>query len=110
MLHSSVAAALVLIGTYTCAQAETGPCKPDQFNGLTCGEGPTLQDAADDLLVRLVNIALCVRRSGLRISSESGPLDRRLIEFIWELGEYAARGADIRERVFGPPLDADKVS
>ena len=40
MLHSSVAAALVLIGTYTCASAETGPCKPDQFNGFTCGEGP----------------------------------------------------------------------
>jgi hypothetical protein len=40
MLHASVAAALVLVGTYTCAQAETGPCKPDQFNGLTCGEGP----------------------------------------------------------------------
>ncbi len=40
MLHASVAAALVLVGTYTRAQAEAGPCKPDQFNGLTCGEGP----------------------------------------------------------------------
>ena len=38
MHRASVAAALVLIGA--CAQAETGPCKPDQFNGLTCGEGP----------------------------------------------------------------------
>jgi hypothetical protein len=40
MLNASVAAALVLVGTYICARAETGPCKPDQFNGLTCGEGP----------------------------------------------------------------------
>lgn len=40
MLHASVTAALVLVGTYTRAQAEAGPCKPDQFNGLTCGEGP----------------------------------------------------------------------
>jgi len=36
--RAPVAAALVLIGA--CAQAETGPCKPDQFNGLTCSEGP----------------------------------------------------------------------
>jgi hypothetical protein len=38
MHRASVAAALVLIGA--CAQAETGPCKPDQFNSLTCGVGP----------------------------------------------------------------------
>ena len=37
--RASIAAALVLIGVSACAQAETGPCKPDQFNGLTCGEG-----------------------------------------------------------------------
>jgi hypothetical protein len=38
MRRASVAAALVLIGAF--AQAETGPCKPDQFSGLTCGVGP----------------------------------------------------------------------
>jgi hypothetical protein len=38
MSRAFIAAALVLIGA--CAQAETGPCKPDQFNGLTCGVGP----------------------------------------------------------------------
>lgn len=40
MHRASIAVALVLIGACACAQAETGPCKPDQFNGLTCGEGP----------------------------------------------------------------------
>jgi hypothetical protein len=39
MQHASFAAALVLFGACTFARAETGPCKPDQFNGLTCGEG-----------------------------------------------------------------------
>jgi hypothetical protein len=40
MYRASVAAALVLIGACAGAQAETGPCKSDQFNGLTCGAGP----------------------------------------------------------------------
>jgi hypothetical protein len=52
MHRASVAAALVLIGACACAQAETGPCKPDQFNGLTCGEGP---GAARPLSIRKSN-------------------------------------------------------
>ena len=32
--------ALVLLSACVCAQAETGPCKPDAFEGLTCGQGP----------------------------------------------------------------------
>lgn len=40
-LHRAfVAAALVVIGTLTYARAEPGPCKPDPFDGLTCGVGP----------------------------------------------------------------------
>jgi hypothetical protein len=41
------------------------------------------------------------RSSGFRISCELGPIDLRLFEFIHELGEIAAGGGDIRERVFG---------
>jgi hypothetical protein len=78
--------------------------------GLTHGEGSTLQEAADDLVARLLNLVVCVRTSGLRFSIELGPLDRRLMEFIWELGECAASGADLRERVFGSPTDADTVT
>jgi len=40
MRFASVTAAMVLIGACVCARAETGPCKADQFHGLTCGEGP----------------------------------------------------------------------
>jgi hypothetical protein len=70
--------------------------------GLTYGVGGSLQDAADDLIARLMHIALGARRSGFRHASELGPPDHRLHEFIWEVGELAARGEDIRPRVFGP--------
>jgi hypothetical protein len=29
-----------------------------------------------------------------------------VLGFLWELGEIAARGEDIRNRVFGPPPEA----
>jgi hypothetical protein len=70
--------------------------------GVTHGNGRTLQEAADDLIARLAKFALAVRSSGFRYASELGPPDHRLLEFIWELGELAARGEDIRERVFAP--------
>ena len=69
--------------------------------GLTYGVGLSLQEAADDLIARLYGIAIGARSSGLRHASELGPPDRNLHEFIWELGELAARGEDIRPRVFG---------
>ncbi|MGH9250642.1 MAG: hypothetical protein ACRD0W_14120 [Acidimicrobiales bacterium] len=34
------------------------------------------------------------------MQAELGPPDRRVLEFLWELGELANRGGDIRERVF----------
>jgi hypothetical protein len=79
--------------------------------GLTHGEGSTPQEAADDLVARLLNLVLCARTSGLRFPSEFGPNDQclSLMQFIWELGECAARGEDIRERVFGSTTDADAV-
>jgi hypothetical protein len=70
------------------------------LGGQAHGEGDTLQEAADDLVVRLLNTALCFRASGIRMSLEL-PLDQRWLAFIWELGELAARGECIRPRVFG---------
>jgi hypothetical protein len=35
-------------------------------------------------------------------STELAP-DRRWLDFLWELGEIAARGGDIRQRLFGSP-------
>ena len=69
--------------------------------GLTYGVGFSLQAAADDLIARLVGIALGARASGFQHARELGPTDVNLAEFISELGELAARGEDIRPRVFG---------
>jgi hypothetical protein len=71
------------------------------LGGHVYGEGDTLQEAADDLVVRLLNAVLCFRASGFRISAELGPPDLRWLEFLWELGELTARGECIRSRVFG---------
>lgn len=68
--------------------------------GLTYGVGFSLQEAADDLIARLVGIALGARSSGFQHTNELGPPDMDLVEFISELGELAARGEDIRPRVF----------
>jgi hypothetical protein len=69
--------------------------------GLTYGVGFSLQEAADDLIARLVGIALGARSSGQQHASELGPPNPDLAQFISELGELAARGEDIRPRVFG---------
>jgi hypothetical protein len=78
------------------------------LTGLAHGDGPTLQEAADDLIARLLGVVMSVRTSGFRIVSELGPPDRNVLDFLWELGELAARGEDIRPRVFGaaPPPSA----
>jgi hypothetical protein len=71
------------------------------------GEGDNLQEAADDLVVRLLNTVMCFRASGFRISAELGPLDHRWLEFLWELSDVAGRGECIRPYVFGQlPLAA----
>jgi hypothetical protein len=73
--------------------------------GVTHGDGRTLQEAADDLVSRLLAIAKSVREGGLRLASELGPPDRRVLDLIWEVGELAERGGDVRARVFGPSVD-----
>jgi hypothetical protein len=66
------------------------------------GDGATLQEAADALVARLLGLALGFRApSGLRVAPELGPPDLRWFEFVYELGEIAAAGGDIRPRVFG---------
>jgi hypothetical protein len=69
--------------------------------GLAHGDGYTLQQAADDLIARLLDMALYLRRAGYPVSTELPPPDYKLLEFLWELGERAAGGEDIRAHVFG---------
>ena len=77
------------------------------LSGLTHGEGCTLQEAADDLIARLLDMVLFVRTAGVPFSTELPPPDYRLLDFLWELGERVGCGEDIRERVFGPIASLD---
>jgi hypothetical protein len=81
--------------------AAGGRCRLS-LGGYTYGDGSTLQEAADDLVARLLMLAKSFRSgAGFVYSSEVPPLDVRWYEFLYELGEMAARGEDIRPRVFG---------
>jgi hypothetical protein len=70
------------------------------LGGLARGEGPTLQEAADDLIRRLLGLVMAIRSSGFRACSELPP-DLEAMNFLYELSEIAASGEDIRARVFG---------
>ena len=62
--RASVAAAAILIGACTGARAGTGPCKPDQFNGLTCGEGPGAARVIEGTMSPSKQIAFAWREPG----------------------------------------------
>jgi hypothetical protein len=65
------------------------------------GEGSTMQDAADDLVRRLLALAMSLRSgAGLRVSPEAPGVDPRWFDFLYELGSIAAGGGDIRDRLF----------
>jgi hypothetical protein len=71
----------------------------DGFGGV---EGETLQEAADELVARLLSIAMVIRAGGVGpLCSECCP-DLAVIDFIWAFGEIAAAGGDPRELLFGP--------
>jgi hypothetical protein len=77
---------------------------------VTYGNGDTLQEAGNDLLARLFDLATGVHSGRSRFTSALGRPDLQVLTFLWELGETVARGGDIRPRVLGtpaqrPPLD-----
>jgi hypothetical protein len=77
-----------------------GRCRLN-LGGHLHGEGATLQEAADDLVRRLLALAMSLRsEAGFRVSPEGPGVDLRWFEFLYELGTIAARGEDIRDRVF----------
>src|SRR5687767_14367772 len=72
------------------------------------GDGGSLQEAADDLVHRLLSMAMSFRSAaGIRFSAELGPIDLRWFEFVHELGEIATAGGDIRSRDFGCNTDLE---
>jgi hypothetical protein len=71
------------------------------LGSLAHGDGPTLQDAADDLVQRLLTYAMAFRTSGMLPPLELGPPDLATMDFLYQLGEIAAAGGDIRSQLFG---------
>jgi hypothetical protein len=69
------------------------------LSGLAQGEGSSLQEAADELVCRLLELALALRSGGCSASRELRP-ELEAMSFLHELGEIAAAGGDIRSRVF----------
>jgi hypothetical protein len=77
------------------------------LDGFSFAEGATLQEAADELVRRLLLVAMAFRNGGFRPTCSDVVPDVALLDFIWQLGEMAAAGGDIRDLVFGPnPLAA----
>ncbi|HXJ81139.1 MAG TPA: hypothetical protein VMS64_20970 [Candidatus Methylomirabilis sp.] len=72
--------------------------------GITYGSGQTLQDAADDLVRKVLVIAMTCRSDGIAPAGPELRVDPAIHDFIWELAGIAARGDDIRSRLFGPRL------
>jgi hypothetical protein len=74
------------------------------LGGFSYAEGETLQEAADELVRRMLVIAMAFRNGGVSpLCSECRP-DVSLLDFVWRLGDVAATGGDIRDCLFGPNL------
>ena len=71
-----------------------------QLGSLAHGDGPSLQDAADDLVRRALAIGRALRTSGFAGSTEL-PCDMAALSLLAELDEIAAAGGDVRSRLFG---------
>jgi hypothetical protein len=72
------------------------------LGSVAYGDGATLQEAADDLVARLLVLVMAFRSCGIGpVSSEVPPPDLAMLDFLYGLGEIAAAGGDIRERLFG---------
>lgn len=64
--------------------------------------GATLQEAADELVRRMLVVAMAFRASGLGPTCSECRADPGALDLIWKLGDIAAGGGDIRGYLFGP--------
>jgi hypothetical protein len=64
------------------------------------GDGPSLQEAADDLVRRVLAIGRALRTSGFSVPREVAH-DVAALSLLYELDEIAAAGGDVRTRLFG---------
>ena len=70
------------------------------LGSVAYGDGPSLQEAADDLVRRALAIGRALRTSGFAVSAEL-PCDMAALGLLAELDEIAAAGGDVRSRLFG---------
>jgi hypothetical protein len=77
---------------------ETAPGCYLSLGGLAHGHGKTLQKAADQLVLRVLDAALAVYAGGVSCTPALVP-DLHLIEFLHEVAELAAQGGDARRLV-----------
>lgn len=82
-------------------RTRAGRCRLTLVN-VVSGEGASLQEAANDLVARLFDLAASLRSSGFRFSAGTGRPDPRVLTFLWEAGELLRQGGDLRQWVFGP--------
>jgi hypothetical protein len=70
------------------------------LGSIAHGDGPSLQEAADDLVRRVLALGRAFRTSGFSVSPEL-PYDLAALSLLSELDEIAAAGGDVRTRLFG---------
>jgi hypothetical protein len=80
------------------------------LGGEAWGDGATLQQAADDLIARVLRHALALRSAGFAATRDVATSDRNWLGFLYEVSEIAARGGDVRGRVFGFPDQLDQAA
>jgi hypothetical protein len=72
------------------------------LDGLAFADGPTLQDAADGLVQKMLVMAMAIRSGQICCSGSELRPDPAVLDYLWRLGQVAAAGEDIRQLLFGP--------
>ena len=68
------------------------------LGGFAVGTGGTLQEAADQLVSRVLDTALALRARGVS-HTPALPVDLRVVEFLSDVADVSVRGGDVRRRV-----------
>ena len=69
------------------------------LGGFVRGEGLSLQEAADDLMGKVLGLVLAIRSGGFSVSREV-TLDLDAMNYLGELSEFVAAGGDLRSGLF----------
>src|SRR5262245_139789 len=73
------------------------------LGGIASGSGRSLQEAGNDLLARLFDLAMSLRSGRIRFGAELRPPMPQVLDYLWEVADVASGGGDLRAHVFGAP-------